>query len=104
MEALEFRSTIDEDARATSCTHCGADLEEIGLVAPRCVGCGRFSMEHISFGPPTVVEVDVVVETPTEVERIDARIDELTYSTEIPVAAAQRQIDALMVRRRAITG
>ena len=30
------------------CDHCGStDLEEVGLVAPKCKDCGKFSVSHL---------------------------------------------------------
>lgn len=59
MKGLEFRGSVGE--HPTSCDRCGGEVEEIGLVAPKCRSCGRFSLSHISFGAPTTVEVDLVV-------------------------------------------
>ena len=48
--------------RATTCSHCGGAMEEIGLCAPKCSQCGQFDLSHLTFGPPVEVEVDIKIE------------------------------------------
>jgi hypothetical protein len=59
MKAIEIGSTVGE--MPAECDHCGGETESIGLVAPKCVDCGRFSLSHISFGPPKEVDVDIKI-------------------------------------------
>lgn len=59
MKAIEVK--IDVGEHPTICDHCGADdMLEIGLVAPKCGTCGRFSLSHMNFLPPTESEIEVV--------------------------------------------
>jgi tRNA(Ile2) C34 agmatinyltransferase TiaS len=60
VKALEFQGNVGKQPEV--CDHCGGQTESIGLVAPRCTACGEFSLSHISFGPPEVVEVDLRIE------------------------------------------
>jgi hypothetical protein len=59
-KGIEVKGNVGE--HPTTCDHCGGEVEEIGLVAPKCLDCGRFSLSHISFGPPEEVEITIVVE------------------------------------------
>lgn len=60
VEALHYTGAVGQ--HPTACDHCGGEVEEIGLIAPRCTRCGEFSLSHITFGPPKTVEVDLTIE------------------------------------------
>ena len=60
MKAYESKATVGPTP--DRCDHCGGEVENIGLVAPKCKVCGRFSLSHIAFGPPKEIEVDIRIE------------------------------------------
>ncbi len=56
MKAIQINSEVT-GPRATVCPECGSPMEEIGLVAPKCTGCGKFNLDHLTFLPPVDVEL-----------------------------------------------
>jgi hypothetical protein len=60
VKALEVRGSVG--AQPVVCDHCGGPTESIGLVAPICTVCEKFSLSHISFGPPTEVDIPIRIE------------------------------------------
>jgi hypothetical protein len=60
--AKAIQSTGNVGEHPTTCDHCGGPTEEIGLVAPKCTVCGKFSLSHISWSAPEEIDVDIRVE------------------------------------------
>jgi hypothetical protein len=57
-KAIQSSATVGE--QPTVCEHCGSTrLVSIGLVAPKCEDCGRFTLTHLTWSKPEEVEVDI---------------------------------------------
>lgn len=55
MDAIHVQDKVGETP--AQCDHCGGPVKEIGLVAPKCTKCGRFSISHITFLPPVEIQL-----------------------------------------------
>ena len=58
-KVIQARAKVGE--HPTTCDHCGGRTEEIGLVAPKCTKCGRFSLSHLQWGQPEEIEMDIEI-------------------------------------------